>query len=189
MAISTYASLKERFNTGDFSLSPTTGGATTQSASFYYFIYGIARGGINLATAMGQINVQAGEKLQFTVNATARPSGLQPFGFALGAAITNDETQAKLLAIAWVIDSDQQSDRSLPLTIELSKDEDFILDGRVETFANLPTNLVNGAIREVTGESKYYQWDGEGWYGQNPSWVQVYGNGLYLPNTTTLRFF
>lgn len=186
MPIATYAGLRERFDVADFTISPTPGGSTTQATSFYYFVYGIARAGINLATAMGQVTVASGEKLQFTVNITARPSGLQPFGFALGVATTNDETQAKLLAIAWVVDSDQQTDQSLPLTIELTTDEDFTVDGTVTAIADLPSNPVNGCIRYVSNDSAFYQWDGDGWYG-DPSWVRVYGNQLYLANTTTLR--
>ncbi len=186
MPIASYAGLRERFLATDFTVAPNSGGSTTQATSFYYFVYGIARGGINLGTSMGQVNVSSGEKLQFTINATARTSGLQPFGFALGVANTNDETQSKLLAVVWVIGSDQETDVNLPLTIELTKDEDFSIDGTVTAIGDLPTNLVNGAIREVTSESAYYQWDGDGWYG-DPGWIKVYGNQLYLASTTTLR--
>lgn len=185
MTIASYAGLKERFELLDFTLSPTTGGSTTASTSFYYFAYGITRSGINKGTALGQVAIEAGERLEFTINTTARPNGLQPFGFALGAATTNDETQSKLLGVAWVIEDDQETNINLPLTLIFDSDEDLAINGTITAIEDLPSNPVNGCIRYVSNESAYYQWD-DGFYG-DPSWIQVYGDQLYLTNTTDLR--
>ena len=188
MATSVFASLPEQFNLADFTLTATTGGSTTVSTSHYYFCYGLSRGGINLARSMGQVAVTSGEKLQFQINASASPSGISPFGYVLGAAATNDPTAAKILAVAWAIDSDQETARSLPLTLELTKDSDFVLSGVVSTAANLPATPVNGCVRFVTDESKYYEYDAEGWYNEGtPFWRQVYGDDLYLSTTSTIR--
>ena len=106
MAINIYASLRETFDLADFSVTAAAGGTTTVATNNFYFVYGVTRGGINLATELGQVAIAIGEKLEFTINATARPAGLDPFAFALGTGSTSDPTQAKLLAFAWTIDRD-----------------------------------------------------------------------------------
>lgn len=186
-----YASLLERFDTEDFSLAVSSSGTTTQATGFYYFACGLVRGGINLLTSLGQVNVSAGQKLRFTVNSSARPTGLDPFALILGAAATNNATNAKVLAVLWVKEADQVSDRALPAYIDLTSDEDFVLEGEVDELADLPTSPVNGAIRYVASESEFYQYDEEGWHpntGGDPGWIAVGGWDLYLSGTVTLRW-
>lgn len=191
MATSIYASLREKFPTSVFSVSATSGGSTTTGGSIGLRLSARNRAGKNIDSDRLFINWTSGQKVVVTLNATARATGEDIYYYYLSGETTGDADDAVVLAQWQATDSDQETLRSLPDTVELESDNHLTTNRVVSTASSLPATAINGAIFYVSDESKYYQYDEEattGTYANSPGyWVQVFGNSSYLTSTVTPR--
>jgi len=185
-----YASQVEQISDSLISLTVGSGGTTTASSNYYYWFQGLTRGGLNKQTALGQKSVGIGQKLTFSLN-SALPNGCDTLALVLSANSSNTATTARVVAILFLTDDNQETRRTLPVSIELSSDAHFSLSGTVATAGALSAvSGITGTQRLVTGESAYYLYDAEGWFpqsGGSAGWFKVNGVQVYQADTTTPR--
>lgn len=185
-----FGSLREQFPTSAVTITTPTTGGTIPVSSGYLFVSGKNRtNGKNLDSTGTQYNATtSSSKISIQINTSARESGEDLFEFVVGYYPTNSPTLAKQVAKWKSKDSDQETLRTLPATIEIT--EPGQLDtSAVATSASLPSNPLNGMNVFVTADGKYYEYDDEATSGAYPSgggfWVETSENGQTFISSTT----
>jgi hypothetical protein len=110
-------------------------------------------------SALTQVAVTAGQKIQVQIPAAARRVGEDWQEFVIVAAATNAPQNAvKLATIKGYVSG---VPLGLPFTLELSRDEHIALAPNVATPAALPTgvDLIQGMVRGVVSTGFYYAYD------------------------------
>lgn len=159
MVFAQYASFRSKIPNTAFTVSVATGGSTTIAHNYNYYLQFQNRAGVNLLSDSLSVAVPVGSKAVITIN--SRASGEEVFWYVLSAQNTGNKADAKVLCRIQAREADQVTMRSLPLSIELSEDEHFVLGGVVADLASLPPNPTNGNMRFVTETGKYYIYDAE----------------------------
>ena len=162
-------------------LTTTTGGATAIAHDYTYYLQLQNRAGKNLLSAGVSLLVPAGNKLIWTIPPGLIEDGEDVFWYVLSAhervtsigieqnpclpdnsyCYTTPATEAVVLAKIQARDADQTTLRSLPLSLELTSDADFLLSGVVANESLLPLTAANGSLRYVNAIAKYYYYDSE----------------------------
>ena len=161
MVFAQYASFRSYSQVSAFSVIATAGGNTTIAHSYNYYLQLENRAGVNLLSDPISVIVPAGNKAVITINNGAIASGEEVFWYVVSAEDTGNSTDAKILCRIQAREANQVTVRPLPLSIELTEDEHFVLGGVVVDLDSLPNNPANGNIRFVTSEAKYYLYDVE----------------------------
>ena len=175
---SQFLSLRPQYSLSDFSILTSSSGNVTTAITRNFYVLGKNRSGFNLLSNSTSLTINPGEKLTLTFNASIRNTGEDLHYLGLAAEDTGNSQDAKILAFWNAKEPDQITDRPLSASIELTDDEHFILGGTVATATALPANPINGTIREVLDESKFYQYFQE--LGQ---WLPVVSNSAYIAAT------
>ena len=175
---SQFLSLRPQYSLLDFSLLTSSGGNVTTATTRNFYILGKNRSGFNLLSNSTILTINPGEKVTVTFNASIRNTGEDLHYLAVAAEDTGNPQDAKILAFWNAKEADQVSDRALPASIELINDDDFILGGSASTATALPSNPINGTIREVLDESKFYQY-----FQELSQWLPVATNSAYIAAT------
>ena len=205
MGFPIFGSFRERLDTNFITAIAQSGGSTTQVYNYNYYFQFQNRAGKNLLSSAIALTVNAGEKAVFTFADGSIASGEEVIWIIvsaentgnkqdedspaeLGSAATPSETlrerevRAVQLARIAVVESDQVTRRSLPLTLELSEDIHFALQRSVADYSSLPSvaDLVFGTIYLVVDSAQYYLYDE--W--SNDWIVYPQGQSTYLSDTT-----
>ena len=179
MALSTFASLRNKYSTSDITVTVGSGGSTTSAYSLGLRVFGVSRAGKNINSDRIAVSVSAGQQVTITLNSTLRASGEDIYRIGIAAETTGNDADSYILAEFEAKQSNQLTDNTLT-TIVLSRDQHFVLNGAVANYASLPSNPINGTARFVTGESKYYLY-------RLGTWVEVNGLSTYTVLTTEKR--
>jgi hypothetical protein len=179
MALSTFASLRNKYATSDITVTVGSGGSTTSAYSLALRVFGVSRAGKNINSDRIAVSVSAGQQLTITLNGTLRASGEDIYRIGIAGETTGNDADSYILAEFEAKQSNQLTDNALT-SIVLSRDEHFTLNGAVANYASLPSNPINGTARLVTGENKYYLY-------RLGSWVEVNGLSTYTVLTTEKR--
>jgi hypothetical protein len=188
-------SFRPRLESNLLILTTVGGGTTTVEYDYTFYLQLENRAGRNLLSTGVSLSIPSGNKLIWTIPPEAVESGEEVFYYVLSAhdrttgTVTNqnpcinDEnfcyttpaTEAVTLAKIKARDSDQVTMRSLPLSLELTTDEHFLLSGIVTDRGLLPAGAINGAIRLVSNTNQYYRYDSEAIVLSTDSKVLSYG--------------
>ncbi len=185
--VTQFASIREKYDTSVVTINTVIRGNLT-SQSGYLFISGRNRAGRNLLSEGINFTVATGEKLQIQIENTIRQAGEDLFFVLISYHPSNNPLEAKQIAKWKAKNDDQTTLRSLPFIIEISNDEDFNT-AAVTDSNELPTNPVNGIIREVIADSRFYEYDSEAIIGTYPVisggyWVETtFSGNTYLEST------
>ena len=154
-----YGFIRQSLTPGtDYTIAATSGGTTTTGGSLWFALHSENRQGVNLPGTLTQVTWTAGQKVVITINSSARATGEEPFRYTLAAATTNTPANLRQLAYIWAIDPvDQRTPEALPLTLELTRDQDFVLAGTSATVAALPASPLDGTMRTVTADGLRYE--------------------------------
>jgi hypothetical protein len=160
-----YGFIRQSLTPGtDYTIAATSGGTTTTGGSLWFALHSENRQGVNLPGTLTQVTWTAGQKVVVTINSSARATGEEPFRYTLAAATTNIPANLRQLAYIWAIDPvDQRTPEALPLTLELTRDQDFVLAGTSATVAALPASPLDGTMRTVTADGLRYEADNGLW--------------------------
>ncbi|MEM9449960.1 MAG: hypothetical protein AAGA75_15655 [Cyanobacteria bacterium P01_E01_bin.6] len=181
MTTTTYAPLRQR--TSDVSFAAVSGG-NLSSGSGYFWVSARNRAGFNQlsngasspGTAGINISWSANQQVRITINSGA-VSAAEVYGlkeFVVSFNTTDDQTTARRVAsiryrdavtVSSVSYPGEGAARSLPLTINLSRDEHLVF-GSSQIVANqaaLPSgvNAIHGMVRYSTADTAYYRLDTE----------------------------
>jgi len=179
MALSTFASLRNKYSTSDITVTVGSGGSTTSAYSLGLRVFGVSRAGKNINSDRIAVSVSAGQQVTITLNSALRASGEDIYRIGIAGETTGSDANSYILAEFEAKQSNQLTDNTLT-SIVLSRDEHFTLNGAVANYASLPSNPINGTARLVTGENKYYLY-------RLGSWVEVNGLSAYTLTTTEKR--
>lgn len=160
-----YGFIRQSLTPGtDYTIAATSGGTTTTGGSLWFVLHSENRQGVNLPGTLTQVTWTAGQKVVVTINSSARATGEEPFRYTLAAATSNTPANLRQLAYIWAIDpTDQRTLEALPLTLELTRDQDFVLAGTAATVAALPASPLDGTMRTVTADGLRYEADNGLW--------------------------
>jgi len=179
MALSTFASLRNKYSTSDITITVGSGGSTTSAYSLGLRVFGVSRAGKNINSDRIAVSVSAGQQVTITLNSTLRASGEDIYRIGIAGETTGNDADSYILAEFEAKQINQQSDIVFS-PIVLSRDQHFALNGAVANYASLPSNPINGTARFVTGENKYYLY-------RLGAWVEVNGLSTYTVLTTEKR--
>lgn len=187
MTLNTYAS--QRSTPTGITFTTASGGNLTGGTTLYFFAQTRNRVGLSLHSASTTLTPAAGEKVVCTIGASAIATGEDIREIWISASTTNDATTAKLIGI-WrsrnplTLDGTdypgEGTAKSLPATVEFSRDAHLTISGSVASSAALPsgTNLKNGMLREVANIAEVWRWDEEATDGELAS-----GTGYWIQHT------
>lgn len=195
-----YASFRPKLPASSFSVTATSGGQLTSSGTLYFYIQLVNRAGRNLLSERNSVTYNAGQKIVLTIDESAIASGEEVF-YILISASPDTEQNAKQLVRWQARESNQTTLRSLPISIEFSRDAHIEVASRnsllvanigvVADINSLPTgdDLIVGMVREVTSEQRFYIYDPDSIatsdLGQGATWHQYsQGFNTYLADTT-----
>ena len=179
MALSTFASLRNKYSTSDITVTVGSGGSTTSAYSLGLRVFGVSRAGKNINSDRIAVSVSAGQQVTIALNSTLRASGEDIYRIGIAGETTGNDANSFILAEFEAKQSNQISDIAFS-PIVLSRDQHFALNGAVANYASLPSNPINGTARFVTGENKYYLY-------RLGTWVEVNGLSTYTVLTTEKR--
>jgi len=179
MALSTFASLRNKYFTSDIAVSVGSGGSTTSAYSLGLRVFGVSRAGKNINSDRIAVSISAGQQVTITLNSTLRASGEDIYRIGIAGETTGNDADSYILAEFEAKQSNQISDITFS-PIVLSRDQHFVLNGTVANYASLPSNPINGTARFATAENKYYLY-------RLGSWVEVNGLSTYTLTTTEKR--
>jgi len=179
MALSTFASLRNKYPTSAITVAVGSGGSTTSAYSLGLRVFGVSRAGKNINSDRIAVSVSAGQQVTITLNSTLRASGEDIYRIGIAGETTGNDADSYILAEFEAKQINQQSDIVFS-PIVLSRDQHFALNGAVANYASLPSNPINGTARFVTGENKYYLY-------RLGTWVEVNGLSAYTVLTTEKR--
>jgi hypothetical protein len=152
------ASFRTQIDSSDWTITASSGGSlTAQTYNFYCQFKN--RTGYNLFSQVKSVTVTNGQKLIWTIDSNAVKSGEDVFEFVLSCT-TGAINTAKQIAKIKYRDIDQTTFRLLPLSLELTVDNDLNLL-TVTGVGNLPTSPKNGKVVYVGNIAKYYEYDSE----------------------------
>jgi hypothetical protein len=179
MALSTFASLRNKYSTSDITVTVGSGGSTTSAYSLGLRVFGVSRAGKNINSDRIAVSVSAGQQVTITLNSTLRASGEDIYRIGIAGETTGNDADSYILAEFEAKQINQLTDNTLTAVV-LSRDQHFTLNGAVANYASLPSNPINGTARFVTGENKYY-------LHRLGTWVEVNGLSTYTVLTTEKR--
>lgn len=162
-AIATYGSFRSKLSYTAFFVTEIAG-STTNAVAGNYNVYLSAenRAGLNQLSDPEEITIAAGQGIEITINSDAIATAEDPFYLVVSVEKSGNPTDAVRLANFKCKENNQVTQRSLPVTIELTTDEHFNLSRIVSTASNLPSSgMVDGAIAFVVETQKYYRYDSE----------------------------
>lgn len=169
-------------------LAIATGSITSTKAGTYYFWLQYRNlAGYSAVSESRSIAAIAGNRIDITIPAAARPGAAQNgcyiWEFVILCSQSNDPTTAVIVATYPGYASDRRTLNSLPYTIALNQDEHLELGKTITSPTSLPTNPRNGMRRYVDSLSKFlaYNQAENDWQTTEPP-----AFGTYVSSTTGL---
>lgn len=192
MTLNTYASVRST-PTG-ITFATASGGSLSGGTTLYFFAQTRNRVGLSLHSASTALTPAAGQKVVCTIGSSAIATGEDVREVWISASTTNNASTAKLIGIwryrnALTLDGfdypGEGTPKSLPATVEFTRDAMLTLNGSVANSAALPggISLINGMLREVADQAEVWRWDSEATAGELSSgggyWV-IHSRGFLI---------
>ena len=198
-----YASITTQYTNQDWSATAAPGGSLG-AGTINLHIQGYNRAGRNLLSEALALTLSDGDKLTVTLNESLRPSGSDLFGIIISRQTAEVPTQPEVASgpnvaphsagrgqkdtvpiARWEArETDQVALRSLPATIELTEPTHLETDLNLSGSEFLPSNPINGSVRYLEDEQRYYRFDAEAITGSVAAgsgyWVETEPSA-YLP--------
>ena len=179
MALSTFASLRNKYLTSNITVTVGSGGLTTSAYSLGLRVFGVSRAGKNINSDRIAVSVSAGQQVTITLNSALRAGGEDIYRIGIAGETTGNDADSYILAEFEAKQSNQLTDIIFS-PIVFFRDQHFVINGAVANYASLPSNPINGTARFVTGENKSYLY-------RLGTWVEVNGLSAYTLTTTEKR--
>lgn len=137
----------------------TTGNlSAAKSKTYYLFLSCRCRGGWSLHSSSVAVSVEAGQRIDLTIPASARPAGSDVHEFAINLAIA-DNPESSVIVAQYPGYTSEGIKTELPATISLDQDEHLAYtsqDLTVSSYNELPSgyDFIRGMRRYVSGSGE-----------------------------------
>jgi hypothetical protein len=190
-----FASTINKYTHGtEFVVSAMSGGNLSTSGNIYIYVCAVNRAGRTFLSDGININYTNNQKIRITLNSTILDyaNGEDIYKIIIAGNTTDDKTLASQLAVYEVKEANQTTIKTLPVNIDLTRDEHIKIASSVASNSNLPTGTdeINGMIRAILDEGLIYKLDAFAISGVYPAttgfWVVQESYGFY-PNITDIQ--
>lgn len=159
-----FGSIRTRYQNLDWEIAAIAGGSLLAGQAKFY-VQGQNLAGRNLLSEPKFLAWGNGSAIAITFNPTIRASGEELYYLIVSVGGDRPAQIAKFNARG----SNRQTLVTFPQTIYLEKNSDLESGSEIANLNSFPSNPIPGAIRFVSSEADFFEFDGQSWkLGKNP---------------------
>lgn len=151
---------RNQLSGSDWTITTTANDGNLTAKQYYFSIQARNRVGRNLPLYSSQITVNTNDSISFTINSSALQNGEGWISYIISVNNTNDSFTYSQIAEIPILNLDNNTLNTLPLTLKLINDEQLAQNKIITNASLLPTTLaVHGMLRGLQSTGLIYRYD------------------------------